>query len=57
MPALIGLSATNKANGMQLKTLLNSVEHYKDFVYATAKIVTNYGNWEFPKKVMKNPEY
>ena len=32
---------------MQLKTILNSVERYKSFVYGTAKLVTNHGKWQF----------
>lgn len=34
---------------MQLKTLLNSVERYKGFVYKTAKLTKSHGNWLFSK--------
>ena len=34
---------------MQLKTLLNSIERYKGFVYGTAKLVHKHEKWTFDK--------
>lgn len=40
---------------MQLKTLLNSIENYKGFVYGTAKLTTKHGKWNFPGKAIVVP--
>ena len=54
MSALIS-SLQTEANGMQLKTLLNSIERYKGYVYGTARFATKHGEWEFSDRSIVVP--
>jgi transposase len=40
---------------MQLKTLLNSIEHHKGFVYGAAKLTKSHGKWQFRQKAIIIP--